>query len=291
MKTERVVYELARYEEVSRMATIRTWLQNKYRNKLDDSLKKGTIGDLKQSAMIFAPHQDDETLGCGGTIIRKRSLDVDVDVVFLTDGHTSHRHLMPPDVLSAVREEEATAACAKLGVPAERLTFLRYPDGYLKTVGDIAARLILDLLRERQPREIYIPYARDPQPDHAATNKIVRSVLKASGLNATVLEYPVWAWYQWPWVSMPSMTPGRTVRQVLANSAKLNFGMRLSRDMNYAIATNEVRQQKIEALNEHRTQMTRMNGNPDWATLHDVANGDWLDYFLQRDEIFCRYKL
>jgi hypothetical protein len=36
----------------------------------------------RESTMIFAPHQDDETLGCGGLIALKRQLGIPVKVVF-----------------------------------------------------------------------------------------------------------------------------------------------------------------------------------------------------------------
>lgn len=286
-----VSYELAEHEEATTVTSPRRWLKGKHRLRLNNELPEAPPSELQQPAMVFAPHQDDETLGCGGTILRKRALDADVDVVFLTDGSTSHRHLMSPLMLSALREEEAMAACAKLSVAADRISFLRYPDGSLKDIGDVAARTILHLIRERQPREIYIPYASDPQPDHRATNSLVRTVLKASGIRTTILEYPVWAWYQWPWVSISSLGSGRNIRQVLANTLKFSAGLRLVRDMNYRVAIDDMRSQKLIALQEHRTQMTRINEEPNWATLHDVAGGAWLEYFLQRNEIFHRYEI
>ncbi len=44
----------------------------------------------QQLAMVFSPHQDDETLGCGGMIARKREQGIPVVVTFLTDGRGSH---------------------------------------------------------------------------------------------------------------------------------------------------------------------------------------------------------
>src|SRR4051812_37624433 len=42
--------------------------------------------------IVFAPHQDDEALGCGAVIARKRNDGGAVHVVFLTDGSASHPH-------------------------------------------------------------------------------------------------------------------------------------------------------------------------------------------------------
>ena len=51
-------------------------------------------------AIVFAPHPDDETLGCGGTILKKRSLGAPVEVVFLTDGYIGNEN----QILAAVRD-------------------------------------------------------------------------------------------------------------------------------------------------------------------------------------------
>ena len=37
------------------------------------------------ACIVFAPHQDDETLGSGGTIIQKKRKGADVKIVFMTD--------------------------------------------------------------------------------------------------------------------------------------------------------------------------------------------------------------
>src|SRR5207248_577693 len=49
-------------------------------------LREWRADELGRSAIVFAPHQDDEVLGCGGTIVRKLRAGADVTVVFLTDG-------------------------------------------------------------------------------------------------------------------------------------------------------------------------------------------------------------
>ncbi len=46
--------------------------------------------ELARSALVFSPHPDDECLGCGGTIIRKKQAGSTVKIVHLTDGSRSH---------------------------------------------------------------------------------------------------------------------------------------------------------------------------------------------------------
>ena len=61
-------------------------------------LKECDENELKRSAIFFSPHQDDETLGCGGTIIRKKRMGAEVKIVFMTDGCNSHPHLITKNV-------------------------------------------------------------------------------------------------------------------------------------------------------------------------------------------------
>src|SRR5436309_3019289 len=80
--------------------------------------------EMGRPALVFAPHQDDEALGCGGTILRKRHSGADVYIAFITDGSQSHARLMDPDKLSALRTEEAIDAAEVLGVDKSRVHFL-----------------------------------------------------------------------------------------------------------------------------------------------------------------------
>ena len=87
--------------------------------------------------LILAPHPDDETLGCGGTIQKALLQGKTVKVVFLTSGdsfgndyemtHTSKDS--PKGVtLGYLRQKEALEATAILGLAKENIIFLGYPD-------------------------------------------------------------------------------------------------------------------------------------------------------------------
>jgi len=89
--------------------------------------------------LVLAPHPDDEVLGCGGLLQRAVSLHLPVEIAFLTYGDSNegsflayrlHPVLEPSAVetMGEMRRREALAAAAVLGVPADRLSFLGYPD-------------------------------------------------------------------------------------------------------------------------------------------------------------------
>jgi len=242
----------------------------------------------KQSAIIFAPHQDDETLGCGGTILLKRMAGAEIKIVFMTDGRTSHSQFIPVDQLIEIREQEALAAGAKLGVDRQQITFLRYPDGELGNFYEPAVQRVCHILKKHQPAQVFIPYRREFPPDHLSTNQIVLSALASLNMNTEVFEYPIWFWFHWPWVS--AYQPSRYwTKHVIKNSLQAGFGLKLIQDFQYAIMIESVIREKRSALEQYKSQMTRLIPNPAWPTLSDVAAGKFLSCFFQKKEMFLHY--
>jgi N-acetylglucosamine malate deacetylase 1 len=157
--------------------------------------------DYSQTAIIFSPHQDDETLGCGGLIALKRAAGIDVRVVFLTDGGKSPSHLKR-EALVALRRQEAIKALGLLGVPPEHIDFLDYPDSRLQALEvdqyqSLLAK-ITQLIAQYRPQEIYVPHRQDRHyfGDHEATQDLVRTALQVSGQEITLWQYPVWILWQ-----------------------------------------------------------------------------------------------
>jgi N-acetylglucosamine malate deacetylase 1 len=159
--------------------------------------------------LIFAPHQDDETLGCGGLIALKCSQDVPVDVVFLTDGSQSHgsqsKEGMQTQQLHVLkRKQEAEAALAILGVPPARIHFLNFQDGSLFQLSKEHRRegieRLAELLRDFVPEEVYLPHHQDRHPDHEATYTLALEALYLAELRApvTIWQYPIWYFWDAP---------------------------------------------------------------------------------------------
>ncbi len=82
------------------------------------------------NVLVIAPHPDDESIGCGGTISLHAERGNRVTVVFLTSGEHGLQKL-PEEKARRVREREAEKAAAILGIAS--VTFLSLPDGH---VGD-----------------------------------------------------------------------------------------------------------------------------------------------------------
>ena len=147
--------------------------------------------------LILAPHADDESLGCGGLIAASVADGVMPMVLILTDGSQSHPNSpsFPPDRLVATREQEALDAVVALGLPAQRLQFLRLPDAAAPTTGpafDLAVQAILDVARHNGAETILAPWEHDPHCDHEAAHLMAEAVSHRTGM--TRWAYPVWGW-------------------------------------------------------------------------------------------------
>jgi LmbE family N-acetylglucosaminyl deacetylase len=241
--------------------------------------------DLGQSAIVFSPHQDDETLGCGGTIIRKKKVGADVKIVFMTDGCRSHSHLISENELKSIRSQEAIAATQMLGVKQDDVYFLEFKDGELDKNQDAAIRKVTDILRGEQPDEIFIPCYEEAPADHFYTNKIIASALQIYGKKVVVYEYPIWLWCHWPWTNL--IGSRRQILNFLKNSCVSN--LTLLKDFRCSVYIGDVLDLKRTALDQHKSQMVRLIPDPRWLTLDSLSNGEFLQCFFQEQEIFRRY--
>jgi LmbE family N-acetylglucosaminyl deacetylase len=143
-----------------------------------------------RNILVIAPHPDDESIGCGGTLCGHTARGDRVAVVFLTSGELGLEHL-PREEAWLVREQEAEAAAEVLRLAD--LSFLRCPDWYVGEGVDEAADLLRPILAREAPQSIYLPHDREWHPDHRAALGIVRTACRDSGIPAPdLLTYEVW---------------------------------------------------------------------------------------------------
>jgi LmbE family N-acetylglucosaminyl deacetylase len=144
--------------------------------------------------LVLAPHPDDESLGCGGLLAAVGARGA---VLVVTDGSGSHpnsrRH--PAERLRAVREDEARAAVSELGLPPERLGFLRLPDTAAPAAGpafEAAVDAIVAALARLRCGVVLGPWRHDPHGDHKAVHRMAAAAAARAGV--AHLAYPVWGW-------------------------------------------------------------------------------------------------
>jgi LmbE family N-acetylglucosaminyl deacetylase len=180
--------------------------------------------------LVFAPHPDDDILGCGGSMAWHVQQGHQLKVIYLTSGESGSLDFSK-DQLVGLREKEACAAAQVLGV--KQTAFLRWPDGYLQVKPEYLQQLTA-LIRAEKPHRIYLPHSQDAVSDHLVTHHLVmEAVRRAAGpwfqecpgepwSVGTVLGYEVWT---------PILSPG------------------------LAIDISSFMDKKITALREHRSQL------------------------------------
>jgi len=260
------------------------------KDRLQRSLS--SLNNLSESSekrvLIFAPHQDDETLGCGGVIRKKIDAGEDVSVVFVTDGSTSHANLIPVSELIHVRKIEAVEACNVLGVSEDHVLFLKFKDGSLYFDRQPVIKSVERLIMKVCPDEIFIPSRFEGTLDHTATNQIILEAIQNIYYSCVVYEYPVWYWFHWPWVSV-AKSDRYLFKIWIKNTLKMGFGLTVPQYFNTSLRIYDVLEIKKEALLRHQTQMIKPEGQNDWPILGDIARGDFLDCFFGGYEYFFGY--
>ena len=189
------------------------------------------------SCVVVAPHPDDESLGCGGTIARKAARGTPVTVVLATDGGGAE-----------VREAEARAAVGALGLTDDDLVFLGFPDGALADHDAELRAAITEVLADRRPDQVLVCSAADAHPDHVALNRATTAVCAGQARPPQVLEYPVWAWVRWPFSVAPARTGSRWSRL-----GQLRRGVRAQRPVRVPLGADAARA-KAAAIAAHRSQ-------------------------------------
>ena len=161
--------------------------------------------------MVVAPHPDDESIGCGGTICLHADAGDRVVGVFLTSGELGLKD-RPAQEACRIREREAEAAAEVLGLAS--LHFLRRRDWYLKDEAELATAQLRTVIAYERPDVIDFPHEDEWHPDHAASRAIVEASLAGAGLPpVTLLAYEVWT-------PQSEYDDGRDITAVMARKLK-----------------------------------------------------------------------
>jgi LmbE family N-acetylglucosaminyl deacetylase len=142
-----------------------------------------------RSMVVIAPHQDDETIGCGGVLALQVAAKASAYVVMMQDGADEYADLgMARQALMALRNEESRRAAAVIGMEPPR--FLSHPD--LAAAAGQAADQVREILRERHADAVFVPFFLDGHYDHRTTNSILAEALRGIDWEVRVFCYEVW---------------------------------------------------------------------------------------------------
>ena len=144
--------------------------------------------------LVLAPHPDDESLGCGGTIKLLTSSGTPCDICFMTRGElgcedASHMSTGREKVVAACRTAEAREASQLLG--AREVFFLDGLDGRLSEQPGLAQSLG-SILRGGTYTRVFCPWKGELHPDHLATYQLLLTALVDAPMVMSIWLYEVW---------------------------------------------------------------------------------------------------
>lgn len=147
-----------------------------------------------QRVCIFAPHPDDEILGCGGMLQQLAENGNPILLVHVTNGTQSHpdSQIYPPQTLDVIRPQESLAALEVLGITEQvSIISLELSDGDVFAEQDKFNEKLATVI---QPDDILVtPFMHDGHPDHEATGQVVAAFAKQHNLDC--YQVLIWAWH------------------------------------------------------------------------------------------------
>jgi LmbE family N-acetylglucosaminyl deacetylase len=129
--------------------------------------------------LAIAVHPDDETLGCGATLLKHAAA-----------GDTLHWLIVTaatPERFSAeqIAKQAAQVEQVRMAYPFASLNWLKLPTTRLETLPlDDIVRPIRDVVAARRPEVVYLPNRSDAHSDHRVTFAAASAVLKSFYLRA-----------------------------------------------------------------------------------------------------------
>jgi LmbE family N-acetylglucosaminyl deacetylase len=157
-------------------------------------------------ALVLAPHADDESIGCGGTLRKLVNSGAAVKVIFITDGSQGDPNLRNLDSddkqrqrlehqLVSRRKAEAGDALQTLGIT--EYEFIDAKDGAVTEDMDKIADMLAQTITHWKPDIVILPFITDRHHDHFATNKCfieaINRLQDSSTENIQCLGYEIWS--------------------------------------------------------------------------------------------------
>ncbi len=117
---------------------------------------------MMKKIIVLAPHPDDETLGCGGTLLKHKAKGDSVHWLIVTGMHAAVGHTPEQKSKRAAEIEKVAKAYRfdsvhNLDLPTTRLDTLPLAD----IIGKIGA-----VFASVQPEVVYVPFSGDVHSDH-----------------------------------------------------------------------------------------------------------------------------
>jgi len=184
---------------------------------------------MKDKVLVIAPHPDDESLGCGGTLLRRKSEGAELAWLIVTgmsekDGWSKERISDRSIEIKTVAKSIGFSKQYDLGLPTTRLD--RVPKNEI-------INKFSEVFREYEPTEILTPHYSDVHTDHRAVFEATEACSK---------------WFRYP-----------SIKRVLAYEtlSETDYGLGSFEGFkpNYFVDISEFIKNKLEVVNIYKSEI------------------------------------
>lgn len=141
---------------------------------------------MQEKILVFAPHPDDELIGCGGTLLKHQKDGHKSIIVYLTYGELG---LMEKEKRAKqIRKAEAKGFCKAINA---KPIFLGETDLFFKNRLETLKKII-KIIRKEKPTIVFYPHATEDDPTHNQTTELARIACKFCGKNVAYMKEKPW---------------------------------------------------------------------------------------------------
>lgn len=145
-----------------------------------------------KKALVFEPHDDDLTIGMGGTALKLMDEDWEFKTVQITDGRHGSEELGSEEI-KGIRRKEKEEELDYLDIEG---ISLNYEDGNLWSLMQENREEVVDRMRQEiedfRPEVVFMPARSEGHPDHRATNLLASRSVHKSNVEPLKVSYLVW---------------------------------------------------------------------------------------------------
>jgi LmbE family N-acetylglucosaminyl deacetylase len=140
-----------------------------------------------RSMLVIAPHQDDEAIGAGGTLLTASAAGVKIDVLYVTDGAAKNPSYAAGSADSIrVRNGEAQQVCSKLGAGMHSLGISNLsPEPTFNHLDSLS-----ETIHALNPEVVLAPWVLDSPAKHRLVNHLLWLADRRNGLP----DFEVWGY-------------------------------------------------------------------------------------------------
>lgn len=186
---------------------------------------------IKKSVIVIAPHPDDETLGCGGTLLLLKNKGYSINWLIVTtlsqeSGFSKNRIESRRTEINLVNKEYDFDGMFNLNIPTTKVDEI--PQGSL-------IQKISDVFNEVKPNIVFLPFYNDVHTDH---KKIAEAAISCT------------KWFRYPYIEKVLFYETISETDFNINSSVKSF------EPNVYIDISKYIDKKIEIMNIYKSEIS-----------------------------------